>query len=319
EALAELEAARGNYDEAVAVLERLAARQPENASLYGRHIGLYRVARGEVEEGLAALQALMQAEPNNPWNPYTYAEALTEVRRYQEARQVLESIPVAREPHEELDQDVVASRALVPALAARLLLRIAEEQKDVDLAFRAWRLLEKASELLRSPLDPRLGERLVLLLVEVGAFDLAREHLGRIPYEGLRQFVEGYLQWRQGERDAARGTWERLVADAAAKAQQEEVDARPWALLALGRPDEALDLLEPPGTYPIDTLLLRAVALAQRGDLDDAVATMEEALLETRVRITDWRLPIAPARLWRNFLPPEAWERLAPFFVQEPV
>lgn len=45
---------------------------------------------------------------------------------------------------------------------------------------------------------------------------------------------------------------------------------------------------------------------------------MEQALLEIRIRTTQGRLPIAAARLWRNFLPPEAWERLAPFFTPEP-
>ena len=89
----------------------------------------------------------------------------------------------------------------------------------------------------------------------------------------------------------------------------------------LGRPQEARDLLtlyreqaRPPWT----ALLLTGIAAALKGDAEEAAAYAELALGIYRERETLHRLPLSEGRLWKGVVGSDAWEKMAPFFDEEP-
>lgn len=305
ESLAKLEALEGNYEEAISLLERISARLPEDAPIYLTDIAVCKIAQGEVEKGLTILRALIEGERDNPWHQYLYAKALMRVQRYEEAREAI--LPIVLHPPER-------ERDLFLDLGGSLLFEIGEIQRNLDLAIQGWERLRAAGK----P-DWELGVRLVFLMAQAGDVARGRQYLRQIRGRCSLPLAEGYLLWAEGAREGARSLWERAAKRWPDEEPVSEQRSFFQALLLLGHPREVLDSLMDWEGSRWESHLFRAIALAQVGDLGAAVAAMERTVKRIKfVEILLEKVPLYQRRLWKDFLSPEAWERLEPFFAPEP-
>ncbi|MGC8839706.1 MAG: hypothetical protein ACP5UM_14990 [Anaerolineae bacterium] len=209
-------------------------------------------------------------------------------------------------------------RDLVFIVVGTHLFRIAEAQRDLDRAAQAWRDI-KALQLEESNLAWILAVRLVFLMAQAGDFARVRQYLKRVQGRRNRLLAEGYLLWAQGQRDEARTLWEQAVKTEPAEGDEEEELPYLQALVMLGPSRVLLDYLPSWEGPQWEREMFRALALAQEGDLDGATAAMERGVKWLRSEeILQRQIPLHYRRLWKDFLSPEAWERLEPFFAPEP-
>ncbi|MGQ9584200.1 MAG: tetratricopeptide repeat protein [Anaerolineae bacterium] len=305
--LADLEARAGNLDQAIALTEKLMALDPQGTSAHLRQIAEFEVARGNVEQGLQDLRALVEAEPDNSWNALTLGDVLFCLRRYNEARECL--LPLVKTRWEEEDP--------LPQWASMRLFMAAEECRDLDGAVEAWQLSRKHTP------DPTRVQgllwRLVALLAQGGDFERAGTYLGRLQSWHMTQFLRGYMQRLRGDEEAARLIWQRMGDREQKEPWDKEANIR--TLLMLRRGEEVSRFLVSSLTiwgFSWTAILWEGIAEAQQGHLEEAVLRMKSALDDYRQYDLLRKLPVYERRLFERVLEPEAWEKLAPFFDEEP-
>jgi len=307
--LADLEARAENFDEAIALLEKLIARNPQDTGIMAREIATLEVARGDVEQGLSDLHALVEAEPHNPWHSLILGDTLVDLQRCEEAREILYPLAEGRWTGEEGN---------IPAWASQRLFDCAEESNNPSEAIRAWQLVRK-SEPDEDGAQKTLW-RLVALLAQQGDFNAARAHVEKVQSWHVAQFLRGYAQSRSGDAEAAQLIWQRT--EEREPQTPLDVEGSIRAYLMLGRGKEAHDLLGPYLSTPSSTwtvTVLAGIAEADQGRVEEAIGFLENALEQQRQFKPLRKLPLYERRLWEeNFADSEVWQSLAPFFDEEP-
>ncbi|HZT75044.1 MAG TPA: tetratricopeptide repeat protein [Vicinamibacterales bacterium] len=248
-ALAEFLGATGRSDEAerelVATVQAHPADELANRSLASLYLATDRSAAAE-----PYLKAAAAVAPQRHQSSLALADYYTAQRRFAEARTALQRA----------DTD--------PAQRVAARVRLADIEEESGSHAEARKMLDAILKRNRTPEALALDAQLLLHDGKTDqAWQSARAALDQDPHLPAANYVAGQIDLARGEYDAAEhefrdaATSQRLTAAAHLHLAQ--------ALLALDRPDEALEFAESAGDA-YDARLTRAQALVATGDTDSA-------------------------------------------------
>ncbi len=263
-----------DYQSALMLLEKASQDDPEFGEEHVLDRAQLLVRAGALSEGIDLLKSVVDSDSGNAWGWLALGATYVDLARYEEAEPCL---------------DRAVELALDEAQRAEshwLRFELSRRRRDAEKAVAAWESAcnSDAGFEARRPAVCRA-------LIEMRHFDLAGACLEHEPNEARRAFYRGLIEYAGGGAGYYRFgemVWQQ-IAERAVGGTEQCPDEYAEACLYLGRPRDALRIVEPlvqADDASVHRLVLMGLAQALLGDLGRATTALSAA-----VRLADGQWP----------------------------